>query len=362
MQTPSARRSGVFQKVGECLYRYTSNGVYYARIKTHGKEIRRSLETIDRDLARRRLVALKQELASIDQSKAKLTLAALCARYLQTVAHLGHKTVERKKHIVRRLQKDWPNGSSVQVSKIRTSDVLLWLGKYQFGPVSRNQHLAQIKSILEMAVSDGIIAANPAANIAAVKLSKPIRETPTWEMFQAIVADVRAQQFMADAEESADFLEFLGAAGLGQAEAATLRWSDIDFEQGKIRTFRHKTKSGFVIPLYPQVRKLLERRRARAGASGNGETVFNQKNARKALAGACRRLGLPAFTQRALRRCFIVRAIQKGISVPVIAQYQGHRDGGKLILSTYSHVDNAHAWKLAQLLTDEEPESMAAVA
>ena len=38
---------GLFQKVGECLYRYSSNGVYYARIKSSGKEIRRSLETTD---------------------------------------------------------------------------------------------------------------------------------------------------------------------------------------------------------------------------------------------------------------------------------------------------------------------------
>jgi hypothetical protein len=35
--------AGTFQKVGECLYRYSSNGVYYARIKSGGKEIRRSL-------------------------------------------------------------------------------------------------------------------------------------------------------------------------------------------------------------------------------------------------------------------------------------------------------------------------------
>jgi hypothetical protein len=35
---------GVFEKVGECLYRYSRNGVYYARIKADGKS-KRSLET-----------------------------------------------------------------------------------------------------------------------------------------------------------------------------------------------------------------------------------------------------------------------------------------------------------------------------
>ena len=46
---------GVFEKVGECLYRYSRNGVYYARIKADGKEIKRSLETTDRALAQRKL-------------------------------------------------------------------------------------------------------------------------------------------------------------------------------------------------------------------------------------------------------------------------------------------------------------------
>jgi hypothetical protein len=66
------RPTGAFQKVGECLYRYSSNGVYYARIKVRGKEIRRSLGTIDRDLAKRRLSALKDEQSQIDRSKANL--------------------------------------------------------------------------------------------------------------------------------------------------------------------------------------------------------------------------------------------------------------------------------------------------
>jgi hypothetical protein len=81
------KNAGAFQKVAECLYRYSSNGVYYARIKTDGKEIRRSLETTDRVLAKRRLAALRDEQRQIDRSQGKLTLAELCDRYLATVQH-----------------------------------------------------------------------------------------------------------------------------------------------------------------------------------------------------------------------------------------------------------------------------------
>jgi hypothetical protein len=36
----SENKTSAFQKVGECLYRYSPNAVYYARIKVDGKEIR----------------------------------------------------------------------------------------------------------------------------------------------------------------------------------------------------------------------------------------------------------------------------------------------------------------------------------
>src|SRR5713101_1207655 len=99
---------GRFQKVGECLYRYSSNGVYYARIKSRGKEIRRSLETIDRDTARRELARLREEQSHIDRSQGKLTLREPCDRYLKTVQHQKPKTIEEKTLVVRRMKEDWP--------------------------------------------------------------------------------------------------------------------------------------------------------------------------------------------------------------------------------------------------------------
>ena len=76
------------------------------------------------------------------------------------------------------------------------------------------------------------MSASPAAHLRSAKREKPIRLTPTFEQFKAIIADVRAQPFNADAQDSADFLEFLGLAGLGQAEAGSLTPADVDFEAG----------------------------------------------------------------------------------------------------------------------------------
>jgi integrase len=143
-------------------------------------------------------------------------------------------------------------------------------------------------------------------------------------------------------------------AGLGKAEAAALRQSDIDWERETIITFRHKTKSGFAIPIYPQLKPLLLRRRR---ADAPNERVFKINDAKRAIANACHRLNMPQYSHISFRRMFITRAIERGVDVKVISEWQGHKDGGKLILDTYSHVNRAHSHRMAQLMTDGLPEN-----
>jgi integrase len=335
-----------FQRVGECLYRYSSNGVYYARLKIRGKQIWKSLRTCDRAHAGRELARFKQDQRSLDRSKGKVTLAELCDAYLRTAKHQREKTIARKTLIVRRIKSDWPTGALTQVSQVKPSEIKEWLARYEFGAASRNLHIACIQEILQGAVDDRIITQSPAAAIKRSKLDKPIRKTPSFEEFRAIVASIRKQQFSDTAEESADFVEFLGLAGLGNAEAAALTWDDIDWERGTITTFRHKTKAGFLIPIYPQLRPLLERRRANA----RGSRVFTVADAKKAIAAACKRLKLPAYSHRAFRRFFVTNALERGVDVQTISRWQGHRDGGKLILSTYGHVRAPHSDRMAALM------------
>jgi integrase len=348
---------GAFQKVGECLYRYSSNGVYYARFKSGGKEIRCSLRTADRKLAERNLAEKKRQQSQIDPGKSRMTLAELCDIYVRTVQRQKPTTVEQKTLIAERIKAHFPTGSNIQVSKIKPTDIKLWLARYTFGAAWRNLHLACIKDILAMAVADGLIVYSPAASLKKTKVEKPIRRTPTFEQFQQIVESIRSQEFNGhDADESADFVEFIGLAGLGQAEASALMWDDIDWQREQIITFRHKTKSGFAIPLYPQLRPLLEQRHSQRSPSA--DRVFKIKDAKRAIAAACKRLKLPAYSHRSFRRMFITRAIELGVDVKCIAEWQGHKDGGKLILETYSHVNPVHSKRMAALMTTEQPEKV----
>ncbi len=309
---------------------------------------------MDKAEAKRKLADFLRDLGKVDSSKGRLTLRELCAKYLATIQNQAPATIYRKEHIVERLLADFPGGADCQVAKIIPSDLEAWLAGYKFGYASHTLYVLLAKALFEMAVNDKILVSSPAEKLRSKKTVKPIRITPSFDEFKAIVADVRAQKYNADSEESADFLEFLGLVGVGQAEAAGIKKQHVNAAKKQLTFFRHKTKTPFTVPIYPQAEALIARLISKR-AIKQSDTLFEIKDAKKALAAACNRLNLPAFSQRALRRMFVTRCIELGVDVKVIANWQGHQDGGKLILGTYSHVRNVHSEEMAKKLSHAPP-------
>jgi integrase len=331
------------------LYRYNPSGQYFARVRFRGKLYRRKLDTGDLALAKRKLRAFKDDLERTDASKGNASFAKVLDDYAATLGG-ADSTKKDKLAVIEKLKQTWFGNDSLPLRTVKPSQVTAWLSKH-YGEKSAsyyNSALSVVRAALDMAVQDKIILESPAQGLIYRRRKKPIRPTPTFEQFKRIVADIRAQKFNREAEQSGDFVEFLGLAGLGQAEVAAIKRSDVDLDAGRITVYRHKTDTGFVIPIYPQLRpltaKLCKNKR-------HDQRLFLINEARKALRNACNRLGFPSFTHRSLRRMFITRAIEKGVDVKVIAEWQGHRDGGKLILQTYSHVNPVPSNRMARLMT-----------
>ena len=341
---------------GSGLYRYNPTGQYFARVRFRGKLYRKKLDTGDYELAKRKLADFRRDLERTDASKGNTSFARVLDDYVHTLGG-SDSTKEKKRAVIEKLKQTWFGIDTLPARTIKHSQVKSWLEKH-YGEKSAshyNSALTVVRDAFELAVNDKIIVESPAKGLKYAKRKKPIRTTPTFEQFNRIVADIRAQRFNREAEQSGDFIEFLGLAGLGQAEAASIKRSDVDLEAGRIIVYRHKTDVGFVIPIYPQLRPLLEKL---CKGKAHNERLFSINESRKALCNACKRLGFPSFTHRSLRRMFITRAIEKGVDVKVIAEWQGHRDGGKLILQTYSHVNPVHSNRMAQLMTDGEPDNV----
>jgi integrase len=346
-----------FQKVRgvEHLYRYTPTGKFYARFSRHGVEYRRSLKTADKETAKRELAALLGLETLRNPNERAITLERLVDRYQETIQNQAKHTVAIKKSICARIKREWPGGSDVLIRKIIPSQLQAFIARRRLGGSQHNAFITVFRQMFKLALDDKLISESPAAALKWQKRKDPPRPTPDAQQFAAIIADVRAQPFNREADDSGDFLEAMGLLGLGQAELFALHRRDVDFKRNRIRIYRRKTSKSFEIPIYPQAVPLLSQ--LCKGKSAD-ERLFAIKDAKKAIAGSCERLGFPHFTQRSLRRYFITNALERGVDVQTISRWQGHDDGGRLILSIYGHVRAPHSECMAALMTAGEPENL----
>src|ERR1039457_1760097 len=168
------------------LYRHSRSGRYYAFKKLNGKRHECSLKTTDRKIAERRIRDWVRNLDTVDRELEKTTLRELLQKFVAANQGKAAKTKATNASIIAELNRTWPGGIDIEVR-------------------------------------DRIIAESPFSTIQTSwkRPQEPIRLVPTADQFKAIVNSIRSQRFTAHANQTADFVEFLGLAGLGQAEAAS---------------------------------------------------------------------------------------------------------------------------------------------
>jgi integrase len=348
--------SGEFRRVAEGLYVYEQSGAYYARFRHKGTRIFERLGTDKepcRSLpeARRLLREKKDTLDKVDQGARKMSLHQAIEAYRSVMkGSTGTKTY--KTDYLDKFKKAFK--ANVKVSEVTTHDLRVFLKKFEdLSAPTRNHIITVMREVFATAIEKRVISADssPMAPIKFFKVGDEIKRiTPTYEQFIAIVDSIRSQKLSNTAKASADLVEFMGHAGLGQAECDGLRWQDIHLgEPGHITVIRQKTKKQFTIPLYSSIRPLLERMDAERRGKESTEKVFAVRNPKKALESACKRLGYPDFTARSLRRMFISTARRNGVPVQYIAKWQGHRDV-KMILKVYDEANDEESVRLAALM------------
>ena len=326
-----------------CLYRHSLSSTYYGICKVRGNRKEHSLKTADRKVAERRLKDWIARLKQTNSEVEKLTLAELLRKFVLASEGKSEKTRATNASIISCFKDTWRFGLDIQVSEVKPSQLSEWLASHEgrLKNTSYNRYAGFLKQLFQIALNDGIIATSPFDVVKTKwkKPQKPLRRVPTLAQFRNIVADIRSQKFSPHAEDAADFVEFLGLAGLGQAEASSLLWKDVDWNQCKLSIQRHKTSAYFGVPIYSDLRPFLEKLLANLPEPPHPhDRVLKISDAKKALRGACRRLGYHNFSQRNIRQVLIRRLWQAKIDKKLIAKWQGHQDGGKLIMDTYTEV------------------------
>jgi integrase len=347
------RKSRRFKRIGDGLFRYQKTGVIYGVFTVQGQTVWKNLNTADREHAKLRLTEEIRKNQKINLKAAhKTTLNQLLDYYDKNLENFAPGTSENRRCLIKTFRESWQYGLGIKVSEIRPAHLRTWLAQHRQRLKSHtwNAYLRFLRAVFHLATEAQVIAENPAAELKPVRIDVAPRLTPTWDEFQAIIADIRKQKFNARCKQSTELVEFMGLLGLGQAEVANLRGEHFDYERMQITIVRQKTRKPFLIPIYPQAVELVMRLKSENRII-LGKPLFNARSPEVALHRACTRLKLPRFSPRSLRRMFIIRALEKGIDPRVVAAWQGHRDA-TLILRVYgAWVNNDHAQRMAALMS-----------
>ena len=356
----------LLENVAANLYRHRETGVYWGVKKTTGKRSFHVLETTVRKVADGRLRDWLGELGKIDRSQSDMTLEMLLRDYEKARSGIKHSTKVGEAGRMKMFRTHFPRPMESPVARVTPTDISEWLGIVNFDrdehggrtlpkrASTRNQNRAFVRALFDFAA---LLKVRPDSPFNAklhpkAKKDKITRHIPTEEEFSRIIAEIRRPTWKPNVdskgrrlhggqrpmtnEDGADFAEWLGLAGIGQAEAVGLQWHDIDESGDIIRYYRKKTSVKFHTPVFEWLKPLLARLREKGGGAAASGPVFKVKNVKKALAGALARLGLPHFTQRGLRMTRIRSFWEAGIDPKTVAGWQGHQDGGRLIIAIYT--------------------------
>ena len=342
-------------KVGHCLYRSEKSDIYYAILKRSGNQIKRSLKTTDMALAKRRLSELQDKASRLSTGEiAKITFTELGEHWLQVViASMKASSFRRQGQIIKSLNRFF---GQMPVRRITKADVEKWAAERSKNASARtfNYERQSLIRLLDYAMRDGLIMDNPARVIKRRKQPKQKVVIPTKEQFKVLIETIRS--FNSNAHEALILCEFLAYSGCRLGEAIEMKWGDVNFDL-KLFTVTGgeggtKNLEARAVPLFPALDEfLLKLRDSLPQKPQSSDRIFSIKNAKKAMASASRKAGLPHITHHHLRHFFCSNAIEAGIDFKAIAGWLGHKDGGLLAAKTYGHLRDEHSAAMAKKMT-----------
>jgi len=349
------------------LYRDERTDIYYVRTKVHGRTIWKTLRTNDFRVAKLRapkelgdLQKRRNVSSSLEKGSATFgNLAELYRVRIQSDTRLKPSSKVYRCQTIDAILRFRPEWNERLIREIRESDCLRWAAAYS-GKVHGtrfNNTVGTLRAIFDLGLRNGLLADNPARSIRKVRVSGKSLRLPSAEQFADILGNIESSGAWC-AYDAADLVRFLAYSGCRIHEAANVNRDDVDLEGGAIRISGdpvHGTKNSEcrTIPMNPAMhelcaRLLTDRREPRDPKRRGKGYLLKLTECREALANACAKTGVPKIGHHDLRHLFTTRAIEAQIPIPTVARWLGHKDGGALLMRTYSHLLDAHSKAMAQ--------------
>lgn len=354
-------------------------GVYYARIRLHGKLKWRSLKTKTFTTAKLRLKdeEVKMRAGAIRPNEtldANLTFEDAFKRYRAAVmanASFKPATKHFRLRSERTFRRTWPELWGRELRRIKPDECRRWLNDFLNGgaaftpnraktvrrgdsPTTINAAIRFLRAVFNIGVEAGIMYANPADALDSVAPRRKLLQLPNREQFARLVAEIRRTPSRWG-EAPGDLVEGLAYTGARVGEARRMIWAHIDEERGMITIPGEKTESApRTNPMTPAFRDLLKRMKRREERRPV-DPIFEVKSVLWSLRMACEKLGIPKIDHHDLRHLFATTCIESRVDVLVLSKWLGHSDGGALVLRTYGHLRPEHSTRAAKLVDFSAP-------
>lgn len=334
------------------LYRST-HGVYYWLAKIKGVPRKGSLKTKSKSVAKSKLWrAIEAARARFDCVKHPelVTLGDWLQRWLELQfkrPNLKHRTKLDCQNYVRAIAK--APVMSVPFDRLDGAQCLEWWREVneRVSPTTANSRLRVFRAVVVLAMEETGRLDNPTRKLKRKPVRRRVRKIPSAEEIRSLVDTIRDQGKRCS-KECAAMVEFAAYCGARPAEVAAIKGEDIQGDWLVIRGGEEGTKNHQerLVPINKALREVIERE----GFEQRNGPLFYLKSPTRALKNACERLKMDSVTPYTLRHFFATSCMEAGVDVATVADWMGHKDGGVLLLKTYTHVRRAHSLREAARL------------
>jgi integrase len=339
------------------LFKLAEYGTYYGRIKLNQKNYRKSFGTTDYNVARRELTKWMAGFEKPEKPRGSGTFGGMVEPYFswledeKILTHVTDGTIFYKREILDQIDRTWKDFRKFPLADLTEDGLKGWVVAHRkkYSPTRTNGALTVIREICDLAVRKKFVtkeawdgAKGGLVFVPLVKHSLQLPEPAQVEMLRNEVY-MRCQRRGTLGGWLFDFLLF---SGCRIDSASSALWEDVHWGAGELR-FRKAKRGEYTIPLFPQLKDLLERLREEYPDAQPTDRILPTISLQTVLTSACRAVKVPHMSHHTLRHLFATRCIEAGVDIPTVSRWLGHKDGGALAMKTYGHLRQTHSQQQA---------------
>jgi integrase len=344
-----------FKKTGVSnLELHVATGTYYARIKQDGNTLRKSVGS-NKQAAIQAKDKWLEEIRG-RSSRVEGTLGSVVEFYCkwlaeqQLLGEISDRTFDYKKSLLKAIRAHWTPFDKTNIGDLDKTAIrgfkLTMLNSY--GPTRVNGAITVLREIFAIAVGKSMISRAMSDELledlsfATVDLDykRKLGKLPCHADLLRLKAEVE-KRCLARGEHGHWLFNFLLLSGCRVDSARHVHWADIDWDRNELY-FRKAKYGTYTIPLFPELRELLEKLKSFTGGTPS-KRVLPTNSIQCVLTAACKQLGLPHLSHHDLRHLFATRCVEAGKDFITVASWLGHKDNGRTVMMVYGHLRREHS-------------------